>query len=117
MVSANSTNFASSTSSALPMKLIEWLMNRSVTLGFVLIVALTFSAFAVIYVVHLNRQLYGELQQLQAEQDRLDYEYEKLLLEQSAWSEYSRVEKVSRSELAMSVPPLDEMVMVKDKNN
>jgi cell division protein FtsL len=102
---------------ALPFRLIEWIMHRSVLVAVVLIVVLAFSAFGVIYVVHLNRQLYGELQQLQAEQDALDYEYEKLLLEQSAWSEYSRVEKVSRSELAMSLPPMDEMVMVTDKKN
>jgi len=97
------------------LKLITWLNSRSVLVTALLVMALAASALGVIYVVHLNRQLYGELQQLQAEQDSLDYEYEKLLLEQSAWSEYSRVEKVSRAQLAMSVPPLDEMVLVKDK--
>lgn len=101
---------------ALPLRLLEWAMRRSVIGVFALMVILAISALSIIYVVHLNRQLYGELQQLEAEQDALDYEYEKLLLEQSAWSEYSRVEKVSRSELAMSLPPMDEMVMVMDKN-
>ncbi len=100
----------------LPVILLQWMMRRSVMVALVLIISLAASAIGVIYVVHLNRQLYGELQQLQAEQDALDYEYEKLLLEQSAWSEYSRVENVSRSELAMSVPPMEEMVMVTDKN-
>jgi cell division protein FtsL len=97
------------------LKLINWLSSRSVLVTALLVMTIASSALGVIYVVHLNRQLYGELQQLQAEQDALDYEYEKLLLEQSAWSEYSRVEEVSRAQLAMSVPPLDEMVLVKAK--
>ncbi len=93
-------------------KLYAWLINRSVLTALVLLSVMLVSAVGVIYVVHKNRQLYGELQNLQKQQDFLDHEYEKLLLEQSAWSEYSRVEKISHSKLAMRVPAPDEIVMV-----
>ena len=96
----------------LPLQLLVGMFRPRMLLLLGVVCALLLSAFGVIYVVHLNRQLYGELQVLQAEQDALDYEYEKLLLEQSAWSDYSRVEKLSRRELTMHVPPLDEIVMV-----
>ena len=102
------------------LKLFDWLNDRSVILTLALLAVMVASAIAVVDVVHMNRSLYGELQGSQKQQDFLDYEYEKLLLEQSAWSEYSRVEKISRSELQMRIPASNEIVMVQDvvnKNN
>lgn len=96
------------------LKLSACLFSRSVLTALLLVSILLASAVGVIYVVHLNRQLYGELQSLQKDQDFLDHEYEKLLLEQSAWSEYSRVENVSHSKLAMRIPAPGEIVMVKE---
>lgn len=97
------------------MKLFKYLISPSVLTGLTLVLILLVSAVGVIYVVHLNRQLYGELQSLQKNQDDLDYEFEKLLLEQSAWSEYSRVEKISHSRLAMKIPAPNDIVMVKER--
>ncbi|MDK1023317.1 MAG: cell division protein FtsL [Gammaproteobacteria bacterium] len=98
----------------LQMQLYKYLISRSVLTALTLVSILLVSAVGVIHVVHLNRQLYGELQSLQKNQDFLDHEYEKLLLEQSAWSEYSRVEKISHSKLAMRIPAANEIVMVKE---
>ena len=96
------------------LKLSEWLVRRSVLAVAILVAVFLASSIGVINVVHQNRQLYGELQRLQKQQDFLDHEYEKLLLEQSAWSEYSRIEKVSFSKLAMRVPASSEIIMVKE---
>ena len=98
-------------------KLSASLINRSVLTALILVSILLASAVGVIYVVHLNRQLYGELQSLRKDQDFLDHEYEMLLLEQSAWSEYSRVEKTSHSKLAMRIPVPGEIIMVKESGH
>jgi cell division protein FtsL len=105
-------------SSTLVNKLSEWLISRaaSVFLALLLVTMLLASSVGVIYVVHKNRQLYGELQNLKKQQDFLDHEYEKLLLEQSAWSEYSRIEKVSQAKLAMRIPAANEIVMVQESD-
>ena len=70
------------------------------------------SSIGVIYVAHLNRQHFANLQNLHAEQDLLEHEYEKLLLEKSAWSDLNRIEQISKSRLAMKEPVLREIVMV-----
>lgn len=90
----------------------QWLRDWPQLLVVGLLVACLVSGIGVIYSVHKVRMLYGEIQQLQGEQDRLDSEYEKLLLEQSAWAAYSRVDELSRDELNMVSPDTDAIVMV-----
>ena len=63
--------------------------------------------------MHLTRQQYSELQELQAVQDYLDSEYERLLLEQSAWAYYARIDQVSRDELHMVLPSVAALVVVR----
>jgi cell division protein FtsL len=46
------------------------------------------------------------------ERDNLDSEYEKLLLEQSAWADYSRIDQVSREQLHMLAPTSKSIVVV-----
>jgi cell division protein FtsL len=53
------------------------------------------------------------LQELQAAQDYLDSDYERLLLEQSAWADYARIDQVSRDELHMLPPSVEDLVVVK----
>lgn len=71
------------------------------------------SAFAVVYSAHMTRQMYGSLQTLQSRQDDLDSEYEKLLLEQSAWADYNRVDRLAREELKMMAPLTKDFVIVR----
>lgn len=93
-------------------ELIRWMLQRSILLTMAAMVVTVGSALGVIYVTHVNRQLYSQLQNLQNQQDLLASEYEKLLLEQSAWSEYSRVEKLSRLHLEMKIPTAADVIMV-----
>ena len=78
-----------------------WLLRWPQLLVAALVVACLVSGIGVVYSVHTTRMLYSEIQSLQTEQDRLDSEYEKLLLEQSAWAAYARVDELSRDELNM----------------
>ncbi|MDA9297918.1 cell division protein FtsL [Pseudomonadales bacterium] len=94
-------------------KLLTWLSGwTQISAGLMLVVLIT-SALGVIYSVHLTRQQYSELQELQATQDYLDSEYERLLLEQSAWADYGRIDQVSRDELQMLPPEPKALIVVR----
>jgi len=73
------------------------------------------SALAVIASSHQTRNMYREIQVLQQEQDNLQSEYEKLLLEQSALANNGRVYQVARGELNMIPPDLSKIVLVEKK--
>lgn len=93
-------------------KLTSWLLawpQLSVCLLLLLLVA---SALGVVFAAHETRQQYAEIQQLERKQDHLDSEYEKLLLEQSAWADYARVDRISREELGMTSPAAKDIVVV-----
>jgi len=77
------------------------------------IVAVTFSAYAVIELRHHNRLLFAELQELTRERDQLNTEWGQLLLEQGAWSEHRRVEETARVRLGMALPTSDQVVVVR----
>lgn len=104
---------STSTGSPLIAQLFAWAWQRSFAALLVSLVLLVVSALGVVYVTHLNRQLYARLQALQKDQDVLESEYERLLLEQSAWADYSRVEKLTKGELEMKMPKEDDVVVVR----
>lgn len=92
---------------------IAWVVRRDqIPVGILLVVVIA-SAIAVVYSAHVTRQLYSERQSLQKEQDNLDNEYEKLLLEQSAWADYARVDQLARQELDMKQPGASDLVIVR----
>ena len=62
------------------------------------------SGVGVAYTQHSNRQLFIELQKLQAERDNLEVEWELLRLEQSTLVTDSAVEDVARTRLNMLTP-------------
>jgi len=74
--------------------------------------AVVASAFAVIHSSHACRQLYAELQGLEADQWYLQEDYSRLLLEQSTWASHYRVEKVATAELGMQPPIIEEQKVV-----
>jgi len=93
--------------------LASWLSGwTQIGAGLMLLVLIT-SSLAVIYSVHLTRQQYSELQEVRATQDYLDSEYERLLLEQSAWADYSIIDQVSRGELQMQPPEPKALIVVR----
>jgi cell division protein FtsL len=78
-----------------------------------LIVAIVGSALGVVWVKHQNRKAFAELSALRDERDALEVEWDKLLLEQSAWATTPRIEQVAASQLSMTVPSADQVVVVR----
>ena len=70
------------------------------------------SAAAVVYVKHQARARFVELERLSAERDRLNIEWGRLQLEQSAWSSYGFVEQVASRQLKMTLPSATEVKIV-----
>lgn len=95
-------------SSKFVMWLVEW-RQLSVCL---MLAALVLSSVGVVHSAHETRQMYAELQVLEGKQDFLDSEYEKLLLEQGAWADYTRVDQVSKKDLGMLTPPANDIIVV-----
>ncbi len=71
------------------------------------------SAFGVIYSTHACRELYAQLQDLEAGQWHLQEDYSRLLLEQSTWASHHRVEKVATAELEMLPPTIENLQVIK----
>jgi len=70
------------------------------------------SAAAVVYVKHQARTLFVELERQTAERDRLNIEWGRLQLEQSAWSAHGFVEQVANRQLKMTTPSATEVKIV-----
>ena len=62
------------------------------------------SAAAVIYTKHRQRELFVELEHLNAGRDAFDAEWGRLQLEQSYWSNYGSVESIADARLHMHIP-------------
>lgn len=93
-------------------QLLAWLLQWRQLSVALLVMAVVLSSLGVVYTAHATRQGYAKLQSLQQRQDYLDSEYEKLLLEQSAWAAYTRVDEISRKDLKMTSPKPDDIVVV-----
>ncbi|MDG1113911.1 MAG: cell division protein FtsL [Pseudomonadales bacterium] len=79
----------------------------------VLLVFLLASSVGVILVSHETRALYSRIQVEEHVSDNLDSEYERLLLEQSAWAGYNRVDQLAREELHMQTPRQANLVLMR----
>jgi cell division protein FtsL len=95
-------------STATPRQL-EW---SAVSGTAVLLLLILLSAFAVIHSSHACRQLYTQLQVLEASRWHLQEDHGRLLLEQSTWASHYRVEKVAEGELGMSPPALESRAVI-----
>ena len=93
----------------------RWLWRGPGVIALLAGILLVSSALAVIVSSHQTRNMYRELQVLQQEQDNLQSEYEKLLLEQSALATNGRVHQVARDELNMMPPDLGKIILVEKK--
>ena len=78
----------------------------------VLLAGVVVSCFGVSLAAFETRQNYSRLQVLVSEADSLDSEYEKLLLEQSAWAGYGRIDQISRGDLGMQIPEGEQVVVI-----
>jgi cell division protein FtsL len=75
-------------------------------------VAVLGSAAGVVWVKHEARTLFVDLEQLSAERDRLNIEWGRLQLEQSAWSTPGFVEQVADQRLKLTIPSATEVRIV-----
>ena len=91
-------------------QLMKWVFSWRPILVISLCVLLVISALSVTYASHQTRNLYRDLQQLQKSHDDLEHEYEKLLLERAAWTDYTRLNRLARDELEMIAPDILEVV-------
>ena len=70
------------------------------------------SAAGVIYCKHRSREMFVQLEQLNARRDNLEIEWGQLQLEQSAWSTQAFVERVANTKLHMAMPPPKEIEII-----
>jgi cell division protein FtsL len=71
----------------------------------VLWVAALGSAAGAIWCKHRSREMFVQLESLNARRDNLEIEWGQLQLEQSAWSTHAFVERVASTKLRMATPP------------
>lgn len=87
-------------------------MNLRVLIGLPLVVAAVLSGIALVQSRHEHRQLFAELNRLEAQRDELNIEFGRLQLEQATWGETFRIERVAREQLGMRSPePADVQVV------
>lgn len=79
----------------------------------VLLLFVLVSGVSVIYTTFKSRYLLNQLQQLKTHRNELQVQWGQLLIEQSTFSLESRVERKASAELAMTVPKISEIVMVR----
>ena len=70
------------------------------------------SAAGAIWCKHRSREMFVELESLNARRDNLEIEWGQLQLEQSAWSTHAFVERVASTKLRMATPPPKEIEIV-----
>ena len=94
-------------------QLLRWSLSPRPMAGSLLCGLLVVSSLGVAYASHQTRNMYRDLQQLEKDHDDLEHEYEKLLLEQSAWSDYTRLNGLAQHKLQMYAPATSEMVVLR----
>ncbi len=80
--------------------------------AFLFAVVLT-SAIGLVYSKHKTRVLFVELERLNKEVVSLDTEWGRLQLEQSAWSDHGRIERIARERLDMRIPEPDQVAFIR----
>ena len=86
---------------------------RILILATILFVVVMISAIGLVYTKHKTRMLFVELQQLNKEVVSLNTEWGRLQLEQSAWSDHSRIEQIARDRLGMVTPEADQIAFIR----
>jgi cell division protein FtsL len=70
------------------------------------------SSAGAVYCEHRARELFIQLEALNARRDNLQIEWGQLQLEQSAWSSHAFVERVASTRLHMAMPAPQSIVVV-----
>lgn len=77
-----------------------------------LLIGVLVSALAVTYSAHVHRQLLNGLYAELSERDKMQAEWGRLILEQSTWTAYSRIESLAVAQLQMRIPDPAEVQLV-----
>ncbi len=83
-------------------------MKQTLLVG-ILALGVAASAVAVIYGKYRSRMLFHRTQTLERRLDRLAVEWEQLLIEEHAWADPARIERLARTRLGMVIPKADEI--------
>jgi cell division protein FtsL len=81
-----------------------------------LIAVLVMSALGVIYAKYRSRMLFTEIQNLEQSLEAYDVELGQLQLEQNTWAEHSRIERLARTRLGMSLPSRESIIYINVKH-
>jgi cell division protein FtsL len=87
---------------------------RTAWLFALLLVAATASGIAVVHAKYQTRIHFAQLQDLRAQRDVLDVEWNRLRLEEAALSTHVRVERKARDELGMYLPRIDDVLLIEE---
>jgi len=82
------------------------------TFALLLLLGITVSGMAVVYVKYLSRTLFSELQELRGERDAMEIHRLRLQLEEGSLATYGRVEQTARTRLKMHIPRRGEVVVL-----
>ncbi len=88
------------------------LVSRDAFMLLVLLGVLQLSAVGVVYSTYQSRQLFSQLEQMRDSSEEMQVVWRQLLLEQSTLASFSRVVDVASSELAMTVPDPEQIVIL-----
>lgn len=87
-------------------------MIRQTVIICVLMMLVVASGVATVYVKHLSRLMFVDLQNLERAQDELQIEWGKLQLEQSTWATHDRITTIAGEQLNLFMPPGDSIEVV-----
>ena len=85
---------------------------RNAVVASLLLVAVVASAVAVVQMHHVRRGLFIELDQVDAERDRIQVEWGRLQIEQSTWAAIDRIERVAAEKLDLHLSRAGSTVIV-----
>ncbi len=97
---------------SLSQRIFQSLCQTHVAITLVLVLVLIASAIGVVISAHENRRLFNSLSELHTQRDDYQREWSQLLLEQSALSAHSRIERIAGEQLGMVVPGRNSIVLV-----
>jgi cell division protein FtsL len=86
----------------------------AVGLALVLTVAVAATGITMVHAKYLTRIQFAELQELRAQRDALDVEWNRLRLEEAALSTHVRVERKARDELGMYSPRIEDVLLIEE---
>ena len=83
----------------------------------VLLVAITTTGVWAVHTKYLTRMHFSKLQDLRAQRDVLDVEWNRLRLEEAALSTDVRVERKARDQLGMYLPRVGDVMLIEEADH